>query len=196
MHAARKTAYAARKNAYTAPKTAELDCAKRLLGKLVRHLQANRTEYTRAMLLRLQSDLSALTSRATDAQRIISIYMMEREQTSRSAGFAASLLPADDEPRAPRALGNGAAAPAGGRAGFATLDGPSPSSAWSPTVEATEIRVNGSKRLLGRSEANWRSARMILGSLFGSRLRWEAGLPLVLKASENRPDSGPSPSLR
>jgi len=199
MHTARKTAYAARKTASTARKaactvrrTAELDDAKHLLEKLVRHLQANRIEYSRARLLRVQSDLSALTSRASDAQRIISIYMMERERTGVPFGSASSPLPVEDETRAPDALDARAAAAADGLTGFAISDARSPSSAWNATNEGIEIRVNGSKRLLRRSEGNWRGARTILGSLFGSRLRWEAGLPLVLRASENRPDSGPS----
>ena len=61
----------------TAANVVEIDRARNEIASLVDALKANRIQYTRGRLLRVQTDLSVLISRISEAQRIISIYMMQ-----------------------------------------------------------------------------------------------------------------------
>ena len=63
----------------TAANVMEIDRARNEIASLVTGLRANRVQYTRGRLLRVQTDLSMLISRIGEAQRIISIYMMQRD---------------------------------------------------------------------------------------------------------------------
>jgi len=63
----------------TATNVVEIDRASNEIATLVTGLKANRVQFTRGRLLRVQTDLSVLISRISEAQRIISIYMMQHE---------------------------------------------------------------------------------------------------------------------
>ena len=63
----------------TAANVVEIDRARNEIASLVDALKANRIQYTRGRLLRVQTDLSVLISRISEAQRIISIYMMQHD---------------------------------------------------------------------------------------------------------------------
>jgi len=63
----------------TATNVVEIDRASNEIATLVTGLKANRVQFTRGRLLRVQTDLSVLISRISEARRIISIYMMQHE---------------------------------------------------------------------------------------------------------------------
>jgi len=62
----------------TAANVVEIDRARNEIASLVTGLKANRIQLTRGRLLRVQTDLSVLISRISEAQPIISIYMLQR----------------------------------------------------------------------------------------------------------------------
>ncbi|HEY6420699.1 MAG TPA: hypothetical protein VIX59_17030 [Candidatus Binataceae bacterium] len=137
-------------------KTAELDRANKLIAKVISHLKTNRVDYTRARLLRVQNDLSALISRVGEAQRLICMYLTEADR--RPPRAAAARLPAPFE--------------------TSLLQGIPEQDFQDIPEEISDIAsnnppANGELHLLKRFASNLQGAGAFWESLFGMRLRRE-----------------------